>query len=256
MLEGKVVLIIGAAGTLGNRFSQEVAAAGAVVCAADKDVVKARNLASQLCSRYGRGRALGAPVDITRAATIDRALERAKAKFGKVDAVVVCAYPRNSSYGTDALEVTYENFCGNVDMHLGGYFLSMQRAARFFAEQGWGNIVTLSSIYGLLAPRFDLYAGTKISMPVEYAAIKSGLIHLTRYFAKRLAGSKVRVNCISPGGILDGQDEKFLSRYRRYCLNKGMLEGKDVAGTLLFLLSDSSTYVNGQNLVVDDGFTL
>lgn len=256
MLEGKVVLIIGAAGTLGRQFSEQVAAAGAKVLAADKDAAKARTLAAALCARHGRGRAVGAAVDITRAATIDGVLDRAKAKFGKVDAAVVCAYPRNKSYGTDALEVTYENFCGNVDMHLGGYFLAMQRTARFFTAQGSGNIITLSSIYGMLAPRFDLYAGTKISMPVEYAAIKSGLIHLTRYFAKRLAKSKIRVNCISPGGILDGQDEKFLSRYRKYCLNKGMLEGKDVTGTLLFLLSDASTYVNGQNLVVDDGFTL
>jgi NAD(P)-dependent dehydrogenase (short-subunit alcohol dehydrogenase family) len=119
-----------------------------------------------------------------------------------------------------------------------------------------GNIVNLSSVYGIIAPRFELYEGTDLSMPVEYAAIKSGLIHLTRYFARRLRGTGIRVNALSPGGILDKQDRRFLGRYRRYCLSKGMLDASDVSGALLFLLSDASRYVSGQNLIVDDGFTL
>jgi len=95
-----------------------------------------------------------------------------------------------------------------------------------------------------------------IIAPVEYAAIKSAIVHLTKYMAQYFKGSNIRVNCISPGGILDGQPDEFLVRYKRLAATKGMLDPKDLQGTLLFLLSDMSEYINGQNIVVDDGWTL
>jgi len=95
-----------------------------------------------------------------------------------------------------------------------------------------------------------------MTMPVEYACIKSAIIHLTKYMAKYFKGWNVRVNCISPGGILSGHPEQFLRNYNKHCLTKGMLDTEDVVGTLIFLLSDMSKYINGQNIVVDDGFCL
>ena len=95
-----------------------------------------------------------------------------------------------------------------------------------------------------------------MTMPVEYAAIKSGLIHLTKYMAKYFKGMNIKVNTLSPGGILNNQPEVFLEEYKKNCLNKGMLENIDLKGTLIYLLSDMSTYVNGQNIIVDDGFIL
>ena len=91
-------------------------------------------------------------------------------------------------------------------------------------------------------------------MPVEYAAIKSAVIHLTKYMAKYLKGSHIRVNSISPGGILDKQPEAFLEAYKKLCTDKGMLDPADITDALLFLISDLASYVNGHNLVVDDGF--
>jgi NAD(P)-dependent dehydrogenase (short-subunit alcohol dehydrogenase family) len=93
-------------------------------------------------------------------------------------------------------------------------------------------------------------------MPVEYSAIKSGLIHLTKYMAKYLKGKNIRVNTLSPGGILDKQPQEFLNSYKDLSLNKGMLDKEDLTGSLIFLLSDQSKYINGQNIIVDDGFTL
>ena len=95
-----------------------------------------------------------------------------------------------------------------------------------------------------------------MTMPVEYAAIKSGLIHLSKYMAKYFKGKNIRVNTISLGGIEDKQPEAFLKAYKEFCLNKGMLNPNDIAGTLIYLISDLSKFVNGQNIVVDDGFTL
>ena len=141
-------------------------------------------------------------------------------------------------------------------MNLGGYFLTSQQFAAYFEKQGYGNIINLASIYGVIAPRFEIYDNTPMTMPVEYAAIKSGLIHLTKYMAKYFKGKNIRVNTISLGGIEDKQPEPFLKAYKEFCLNKGMLNAKDISGTVLYLLSDLSEFVNGQNIVVDDGFTL
>jgi NAD(P)-dependent dehydrogenase (short-subunit alcohol dehydrogenase family) len=151
--------------------------------------------------------------------------------------------------------VTYADFCENLSLHLGGYFLFMQQCARYAIERGTPfSLVSLSSIYGVMAPRFEIYAGTRMTMPVEYAAIKSGLIHLNRYAHAK--GSKFRANCVSPGGILAGQDPDFLDRYNAYCRNKGMLEARDAVGAVVFLLSDAAEFIVGQNIVVDDGFSL
>ena len=95
-----------------------------------------------------------------------------------------------------------------------------------------------------------------MTIPPEYAVIKSSLLHLTEFMAKSFKGMNIRVNTISPGGILDKQPEVFLDAYRDRCLSKGMLDSADLRGTLVYLLSSMSQYVNGQNIIVDDGFVL
>ena len=177
-------------------------------------------------------------------------------EFSKIDALVNNAYPRNKNYGRKFEDVTYEDFCENVNMHLGGYFLMMQQFAEHFKKQGHGNIINIASIYGVIAPRFDIYDNTDMTMPVEYAAIKSAIIHLTKYVAKYYKGYNIRVNCISPGGIYNNQPEPFIKSYNEYALNRGILDSSDITGILLFLLSNESKYINGQNIIVDDGWTL
>ena len=92
--------------------------------------------------------------------------------------------------------------------------------------------------------------------PIEYSAIKSGVISITKYLAKYLKNSNIRVNCISPGGIIDGQPKSFIEKYKDSCLSKGMLDSYDISGALIFLLSNKSSYINGQNIIVDDGWSL
>ena len=92
--------------------------------------------------------------------------------------------------------------------------------------------------------------------PIEYSAIKSGIIAITRWLAKRYRQQNIRVNCVSLGGILDQQPESFLQHYQASCNSKGMLDAQDVAGAILFLLSEESAFITGQNIVVDDGWSL
>ena len=195
-------------------------------------------------------------LDITSKTSLQNCIDYLDAKYKKIDALVNNAYPRNKNYGKHFFDVEYDDFKENLGLNLGGYFLTSQQFAKYFYEQGNGNIVNISSIYGVVAPKFEVYNNTNMTMPVEYAAIKSGLIHLTKYMAKYFKGKKIKVNAISPGGIFDSQDNNFLNNYKTECLNKGMLDKSDIMGTLVYLLSDMSKFVNGQNIIVDDGFTL
>lgn len=255
LLAKKVVVVTGGAGLLGREFCTAIASHGGTAVVADRDHDSARRIADQICDQYP-GHACAAAMDITDKDSINTVITALRADQGGIDAVVNNAYPRNARYGRRMEGVTYDDFCDNVGMHLGGYFLVAQQFAAFFRVQGRGHIVNMSSIYGFMAPRFDVYEGTEMTMPVEYAAIKSGVLHLTRYFAQYLKGTGIRVNAISPGGILDRQPETFLQKYKGMCASKGMLEKNDITGTLVFLLSDMSAYMNGQNLIVDDGFSL
>ena len=92
--------------------------------------------------------------------------------------------------------------------------------------------------------------------PIEYSAIKSGIISVSKYLSKYYKNKKIRVNCVSPGGIKDSQPNLFVKRYRKSCNLKGLLDGKDISKLILFLLSDKSRYITGQNLVIDDGWSL
>jgi NAD(P)-dependent dehydrogenase (short-subunit alcohol dehydrogenase family) len=255
-IEEGVVVIAGGAGFLGRHFAHSVAESGGVAVLADIDASAATIAAGQIADRYP-GRAVAAELDITSADSINALIGNLQAQHGRIDAIVNNAYPRNRNYGRKLEDVAFDDFCENVDMHLGGYFLVAQRFAMHFRSQNrGGNIINVSSIYGVMPPRFDVYAGTEMTMPVEYAAVKSAIVHLTRYFAQYFKHEGIRVNCISPGGILDGQPEPFLHSYKGYCGQKGMLDPQDVCGCLLFLLSDASRYMTGRNLVVDDGFSL
>lgn len=255
LLKDKVVVVTGGAGLLGKAFVRAIALAAGKPVIADIDLEAARRCADELFRETGV-RFDARAVDITSRSSVVALFDELLKQYGKIDAVVNNAYPRNKQYGSRFEEVTYESFCENMNMHAGGYFLMCQQAAIFFARQGWGNIINMASVYGVIAPRFEVYEHTSMTMPVEYAAIKSAVIHLSKYIAKYYAGRNIRCNAISPGGIAAGQAGSFLERYRAHCLNTGMLASADISGTLLFLLSDSSKAINGQNIIVDDGFTL
>ena len=249
-------MVTGGAGALGRSFVDAIARQGGIAIVADVSIEAARRVADEWQAQSGGGSIVAAELDITREGSVCALIGGLQERFGRIDAVVNNAYPRNKNYGRRLEEVTYEDFCANVDSHLGGYFLVAQQFCMAFKAQGHGNLINMSSIYGSMAPRFEVYAGTPMTMPVEYAAIKSAVVHLTRYFAQYFKGNGIRVNCLSPGGILANQPADFLAAYNAHCASKGMLAPEDVVGALLFLLSHESRYMTGQNLFVDDGFSI
>lgn len=250
-LINKVIVVTGAAGAIGQSFVRGVSERGGTVIVADINL-EAAQLLAQGCT----GNAYAAHLDITSKDSVIALISDLMKRYGHIDALVNNAYPRNKNYGKKLEDVTYADFCENVNMHLGGYFLVAQQFCLAFKQQGYGNVINMSSIYGSMAPRFEIYEGTPMTMPVEYAAIKSAIEHLTRYFAQYFKGTGIRVNCLSPGGILAGQPTNFITAYNKNCASKGMLDAHDLLGSLVFLLSDDSRYINGQNIIVADGFSL
>jgi NAD(P)-dependent dehydrogenase (short-subunit alcohol dehydrogenase family) len=207
-------------------------------------------------SDYDLSRIHSFVADIANLEEITSFVVKALACTGKIDCAVHSAYPRSKSWGSRFEELKVDDLCRDLSMQLGGAILFSQAILRCFQDQGHGSLIHLSSIQGVQAPKFEHYSGTDMRSPIEYAAIKSGIISITRWLAKYCANQNIRVNCVSPGGILDAQPEEFLKRYRQSCTNIGMLSAEQVASVIIFLLTPASAAINGQNIIVDDGWTL
>jgi NAD(P)-dependent dehydrogenase (short-subunit alcohol dehydrogenase family) len=256
MLKDKVVVVTGGAGLIGQEFVRAIIEQNGIAIIADINYEIGVEAKDRLSKELDTSKIDFIKLDITSKSSLNECIGYLKGRYKKIDALVNNAYPRNKNYGRHFFDVEYDDFVENLGLNLGGCFITSQQFAKYFKKQGYGNIVNISSIYGAVAPTFEIYNNTRMTTPPEYVAIKSGLNHLTRYMAKYFKGSNIRVNTLSPGGILDGQPEIFLKAYKEQCLSKGMLNNFDLNGTLLYLLSDMSKYVNGQNILVDDGFCL
>jgi len=254
-LNNKVIVVTGGAGLLGKEFIREILTNGGTAILTDIKISLAKNFIDKMKIEYPDN-FYARNMDITNKSSINSLIKDVSKRYKGIDCLVNNAYPKNKNYGKKMEEVSYKDFSENISAHVGGYFLTSQRFGAFFKNHNGGNIINIGSIYGTLAPRFELYKNTEMTTPVEYVAIKASVIQLTKYFAQYFKKDNIRVNCLSPGGIQDNQPKSFISAYNSFCSEKGMLDPRDVANTLIFLLSDSSKFITGQNLIIDDGFTL
>jgi len=256
MLNGKKVLLIGACGLIGSRCAAGIINQGAELALADIDEPALFDLNQDIVSNGG-GACQSIHIDITSEDSVNTCLKKAAEKLGHLDAVINMAYPKGVNFGVKHQMVSFESFNNNCALHLGGYFNVLKHSSNFLEKQFLGgSIVSLSSIYGSVAPRFELYEDLGVTMPVEYAAIKAAIENLSRYFAKYYKKSNIRVNTLSPGGVSDDQHPDFVSRYNGHCGSLGMLDSEDLSEALVFLISDGARALTGQNIVIDDGFSL
>lgn len=250
-LKNKTILIVGAGGLLGANVVKTSQKSGAKIIAADicieamsKKLLKLGVEPEQVTFES---------LDITDTASVASLFD----KYDCLDGAVNCTYPRNASYGAHFFDVELDSFNENLALHLGSAFLFTQQCAKYFKEHEKPfSLINISSIYGVIAPKFEVYANTTMTMPVEYAAIKSAILHMSKYTVKYVNDSRFRINSVSPGGIFDNQPDSFLAAYKKNTHGEGMLNVNDVLGAVAFLLSNDSKFITGQNIIVDDGFSL
>lgn len=263
-LSDRVVLITGGAGLLGEAYAWALGKAGAHAIIADLDVDRSASLALDITEGTDR-RSLGLRVDVTEPASVERMVRLTLENFGHLDGLVNNAAidPKFDADSAGQHTNRFEDFPLEawqqaLDVNLTGMFLCAQAVAPVMREQGHGVIINVASTYGLVGPDQRLYQreGQPPSYkPVTYSVSKAGVIGLTNYLATYFAGSGIRVNTLTPGGVFAGHDEEFVDRYSDRTVLGRMAEREEIASALLYLLSDASSYMTGSNLVVDGGWT-
>ena len=249
-LEGKVAVVAGGAGLIGSAVSAAMAESGAAVVVADSDTNKGVDLAA------GLAKAVFYKLDVTKEVSVKALIRAAHKKYGRIDAWINCFYPRTADWGNKLEDIRFLSWKKNMDMQLGGCFISCRAAAVYMKKQKSGSIINFASIYGLKAPDFSVYEGTKMTMPAAYSALKAGIINFTRYLAAYYGKYNIRVNCISPGGVFNKQPVSFVEKYCSKTPLGRMALPKDIAGAVIYLCSDASGYVTGHNLVIDGGWSI
>lgn len=241
-LKDKVVIVTGGSGLLGKAFISHIKSEGGN--AINADIKEKTDLQSGSLN-----------MDITIDRSIFEGFQAVLNEFGRIDGLVNNAYPRTSDWGTKFEAINPSSWRKNVDMQMNSYFICCQEALSIMLNQRFGSIVNISSIYGIVGNDFTLYEEYGGTSPAAYAAIKGGLINLTRYLASYYGKSGIRLNCVSPGGIFDHQHPSFVSRYEAKVPMGRMGNPEDIAPAVSFLLSDEARYITGHNLVVDGGWT-
>lgn len=262
-LTDKSVLITGGAGILGQVFARAFARAGAKVALLDVGPAKPAEVA-QVIGAECAADVVGFECDIVDPASVDRAVSAAEAHFGDIDVLLNNAATKGkdvraffdpiTEYRAD---VWREVMAVNVD----GMFFVAQRVGRSMILSGrGGSIVQVGSIYGLVGPDERIYEGSSylggpINTPPVYAASKAAVVGLSKYLATSWAKHRIRVNCLVPGGVESGQNDHFQQLYASRVPMGRMAQAGEIAQGALFLASDASSYVTGQVLAVDGGWT-
>jgi NAD(P)-dependent dehydrogenase (short-subunit alcohol dehydrogenase family) len=252
-LDGRVALVTGGAGRYGRQISLALAEAGATVIVASRDLARCESFVTEL--RAAGYKATAQAFDLTSDESVRVLAEELRASVKRIDVLfnnaVTVSTGLPERYSTSEWDRAME--CNGT-----GLYRSCLVFGTLMAEQGWGSIVNIGSIYGVISPDFSLYEGhEEMTNPPSYGFAKAGMVQLTRYLAVYFGGHGVRVNCISPGGLYSADmPADFVARYRARAPLGRLAGANDIKGVSVFLASDASAYVTGQNLLIDGGFTL
>jgi NAD(P)-dependent dehydrogenase (short-subunit alcohol dehydrogenase family) len=252
-LTGRVAVVTGGCGHLGSAMCRALAEAGANVVVTSRQSEKAQAFAAALPTITPDQQHQGLRLDHSTGAGVDSLLQQLDSRYGRVDVLVNNAH---TSLGKDWSTVTADEFRQQLDQAT-SYFL-LARGVRDLAvtRQRPASIVLLGSMYGLVGSYPDVYSGVCSASPVAYQVLKGGLVQMARHLAVYWAGDGVRVNCLSPGPF---PAETAVPELQTRLASKVPLQriGRpcELKGAVLFLASDASSYVTGQNLIVDGGWT-
>ena len=265
-LTGRVAVVTGGVGLLGAEFCRTLAEAGAAVAVVDLNEAASRAIAESLAnSGY---KALVLPTDITQPASVKSAVDQVVSKFGRID-ILVNSAALDPKFDPEALDKgitpgAFEDYPldlwnSALNVNLTGMFLMTQACVRPMLEQGKkGSIINICSTYGLNGPDQRIYVkeGKRVAFkPVYYTVTKAGVLGFTKYLAAYYAETEIRINALTPGGVFNSHEDYIVKNYSAKTILGRMAHKDEMNGALLFLASDASSYMTGNNLVVDGGWT-
>ena len=246
-MKNKTVILIGSEGLIGKNFKNFLIKKNFNILCLDiknKPIHKVSNKIIYLKKNVNNPKALL------------EAIKYSDKKFGGIDYVIDCSYP-SMIVDRKTKRNNYQLLKKSISNNIASPIMICEIFCEYFKNKKKnGNLILLSSIQGVMAPKFKHYLKTNMNSPVEYAALKFGIVGIVKYFAKLYGKFNINVNCISPGGILNKQPKIFIKNYKDDCLVKGMLDPDDLNSALEFLMNENSKMVNGQNLIIDDGWSL
>jgi NAD(P)-dependent dehydrogenase (short-subunit alcohol dehydrogenase family) len=265
-LTGRVAVVTGGVGLLGAEFCQTLVEAGAAVAVVDLNASASQEVADRLIkSGY---QSLAVPTDITHPDSVNSAVEKIISTFGRLD-ILVNSAALDPKFDPDAIkngiapgafeDYPIDQWNSALNVNLTGMFLVTQACAKQMLAQGKkGSIINICSTYGLNGPDQSIYIkdGERVAFkPVYYTVTKAGVLGFTKYLAAYYTGTEIRVNALTPGGVFNNHEDYFVKNYSAKTILGRMAKKDEMNGALLFLASDASSYMTGNNLVVDGGWT-
>jgi NAD(P)-dependent dehydrogenase (short-subunit alcohol dehydrogenase family) len=255
-LDGRSALVVGGGGYIGSAMAEALAEAGAQVALADFNRPQMIAKAAEISQATGMMPSIH-EVDLAKEDEVRALPDAVVGVCGGLDILINCA----ALGGASKLEGWAERFENQgtkswrmaLEVNLTSVFELVQASLPHLRARKLGSVINVASIYGVVGPDWTLYDGTSMANPAAYGASKGGLIQLTRYLATTLAPD-VRVNTISPGGVARGQPQSFVDRYEQRTPMRRMATEEDFKGVTAFLASDLSSYITGQNIIVDGGW--
>ncbi|MEO8355855.1 MAG: SDR family oxidoreductase [Chloroflexota bacterium] len=265
-LTGRVAIVTGGVGLLGEEFCRTLAEAGAAVVVVDLNASASQAVADTLTN--GGTKALAVPTDITQPDSVNALVEKTLSTFGRLD-ILVNSAALDPKFDPDAVNKgiapgAFEDYPldlwnSALNVNLTGMFLMTQACVKPMLEQGKkGSVINICSTYGLNGPDQRIYVkdGKRVAFkPVYYTVTKAGVMGFTKYLAAYYAETEIRVNALTPGGVFNNHEDYFVKNYSAKTILGRMARKDEMNGALLFLASDASSYMTGNNVVVDGGWT-
>ena len=255
-LTDKTVILTGAAGYLGGNYADGLSQSGANVVLADINYQGCKKLEHKIREKYDVD-PLSVKLDLTQSKSINNLVSKITKKYSNIDVLINnAAYQGTPKIRTAGFEnLTLETWNQAISVNLTGIFLLSQQIGKIMKNQKFGNIINISSIYGIVGADQRIYGKSGLNSAVFYAATKGAVLNLTRYLASFWNRTGIRVNTFSPGGVENKQDKNFIKNYSKKTMIGRMARNDEYVGALIFLASDASSYMTGSNLIIDGGWT-
>lgn len=250
-VDGRVVVVTGAGGLIGSTLADALHERGA--CLALVDTVEDK--LDRVTARYAE-RCIAAGTDVSDGEAVARLVQIVLEAYGRVDALVNAHQFKPEGF-LEALPEHFDEALWDdiLRVNLKGTFLTCREFGRQMIVQQGGTIVNLASTYGVVSSNPALYADNSMGNPLAYTASKGGVIALTKYLAAYWGEHNVRVNCVTPHGVYNQQEERFVERFSSMSPLQRMSEVEEVVGAIIYLIADASSYTTGANLLVEGGWT-